>query len=72
VLRDLAKDHPQISLRTSVRGAEDALTIRIRLVASTPTPLALDEVLERADADLRARLGIEMHERPTDAGRMGD
>lgn len=72
VLRDLAKDHPQISLRTSVRGTEDALTIRVRLVAEHTDPLALDEVLERADADLRARLGIEIHERPTDAGRMGD
>ena len=71
-LHEVARHHPSVSLRTRVQGAEEALTIRIRLVAEHSDPIALDELLERAEAALRARLGIDMNTRPTDAGRMGD
>jgi len=71
-LGELHKQHPGVSLRTTVRGTEEALTIRIRIVAEHSDPVALDELLERADIELRAKLGIEVHTRPTDAGRMGD
>ena len=72
ILAEVAKHHPKVSLRTTVRGTEEALTIRIRLVAEHTDPVALDELLERAEHDLRTRLGIDMHARPTDASRLGD
>jgi len=71
-LRDIARTHPTVSLRTRVQGTEEALTIRIRLVAEHSDPAALDELLELAEGALRARLGIDMNTRPTDAARMGD
>jgi nicotinamide-nucleotide amidase len=72
ILAEVAKHHPKVSLRTTVRGTEEALTIRIRLVAEHTDPVALDEMLERAEHDLRTRLGIDVHTRPTDASRLGD
>jgi nicotinamide-nucleotide amidase len=72
LLGELAGRYPNVSLRTRVQGTEEAVTIRITLVAEHSDPVALDELLERAEADLRKRLGVEVFGRPTDASREGD
>jgi len=71
-LGEVAKRHPQASFRTRVQGSEEALTIRITLVVEHSDPVTLDELLEHAESDLRAALGVEVHSRPTDASRLGD
>lgn len=71
VLADIAKLHPQISIRTRVQGTEMARTIRIVLVAEQDDAVTLNELLEKAEDDLRARLGLEL-DNPTDAARLGD
>lgn len=72
VLSDLAKRHPQVSIRTGVQGIEGARTIRLMLVAEQEDPVRLSEVLDGAERDLRDRLGIELRSRPTDASMLGD
>ena len=72
VLADVAKKHPQISIRTRVQGTEMARTIRIILVAEQEDAVQLNELLEQAEQDLRDRLGLELHTPPTDASRLGD
>jgi molybdopterin-biosynthesis enzyme MoeA-like protein len=71
-LAEVAKHHGNVSFRTRVQGAEEALTIRISLVGEHGDPVTLEELLDRAERDVRERLGIEMDSRPTDAGRIGD
>ncbi len=71
-LMDLAKKHPLVSIRTRVQGVEGARTIRLRLVTEHEDPVALNDLLDRAEQDLRDRLGIELRTRPTDASVVGD
>lgn len=71
-LRDLARQHPQVSFRTRMQGTEEATTIRITLVAEHADARTLEQLLERAEHGLRERLGIDLHARPTDASRIGD
>jgi nicotinamide-nucleotide amidase len=67
VLAEVAKRHAQVSIRTRGQGTEVARTIRIMLVAEQRDPAQLDGVLDRAEQDLRNRLGLELQTRPTDA-----
>jgi len=67
VLAEIAKRHAQVSIRTRMQGTEVARTIRIMLVAEQRDPAQLDAVLDRAEQDVRNRLGLELQTRPTDA-----
>ena len=60
VLADVAKRYAQVSVRTRVQGTEIARTIRIMLVAEQRDPAQLDAVLDRAEQDMRNRLGLEL------------
>jgi len=71
-LSDLSKQHPQVSIRTRVQGVEGARTIRLMLVAENEDAVQLNDVLDRAEQELRDRLGIELRSRPTDASMLGD
>ena len=71
-LQELTKKHPLVSIRTRVQGIEGARMIRLMVVAEHEDPVALAELLDRAEADLRDKLGIELHSRPTDASVIGD
>ena len=66
-LAEVAKRHAQVCIRTRGQGTEVARTIRIMLVAEHRDPAQLDGVLDRAEQDLRNRLGLELQTRPTDA-----
>jgi nicotinamide-nucleotide amidase len=72
VLSNLAKRHPQVSLRTRVQGVEGARTIRLMLVAEHEDPVQLNDVLDAAEHDLRDALGLDLWKRPTDASMLGD
>jgi molybdopterin-biosynthesis enzyme MoeA-like protein len=72
VLSELARRHPLVSIRTRVQGIEGSRTIRLMLVAEQEDPVVLGEILDRAELDLRDRLGIELRSRPTDASMLGD
>ncbi|MGC6486262.1 MAG: competence/damage-inducible protein A [Planctomycetota bacterium] len=72
VLSDIGAKHPQISIRTRVQGTEMARTIRIVLVAEQDDAVQLNELLERAEQDLRDRLGLEHDTPPPGAPRLGD
>ena len=69
ILGEVAKFHQKVSLRTTVRGTEESLAIRVRLVAEHTDPVALDELLEHAERDLRQRLGMNTNTRPPDGRR---
>jgi len=72
VLREVAQHHPDLSLRTRVQGTDESRTIRMTLVGEDSDPVLLNDRLDRAEMDLRNRLGLEVHGRPTDASRLGD
>lgn len=71
-LAELSQRHPVVSIRTRVQGVEGARTIRLLLVAEHEDPVHLNDLLDRAEHDLRDRLGIELRTRPTDASMLGD
>jgi nicotinamide-nucleotide amidase len=71
-LSELSKKHPLVSIRTRVQGIEGARTIRLMLVAEQEDAVQLNDLLDRAESDLRDRLGIELRTRPTDASMLGD
>ena len=71
-LAELAKKHPHVSVRTRVQGVEGARTIRIMLVAEHEDAVHLNDLLDRAEVELRDRLGLELRSRPTDASMLGD
>ncbi len=71
-LSDLTRKHPMVSIRTRVQGVEGARTIRLNLVAEQEDPVALADLLDKAEQDLRDKLGIEIGGRPTDASMLGD
>ncbi len=59
ILSDISGKHPEISIRTRVQGTEMARSIRIVLVAEQDDAVQLNELLEKAEQDLRDRLGLE-------------
>lgn len=71
-LSELTRKHPMVSIRTRVQGVEGARTIRLNLVAEQEDPVALADLLDKAEQDLRDTLGIEIGGRPTDASMLGD
>lgn len=71
-LSDLTRKHPMVSIRTRVQGVEGARTIRLNIVAEQEDPVALADLLDKAEQDLRDKLGIEIGGRPTDASMLGD
>ncbi|MFY9344180.1 MAG: molybdopterin-binding protein [Planctomycetota bacterium] len=71
-LAELSTRHPLVSIRTGVQGIEGARTIRLMLVAEHEDAVKLNDILDGAERDLRARLGIELRSRPTDASMLGD
>lgn len=71
-LSELTRKHPMVSIRTRVQGVEGARTIRLNLVAEQEDPVALADLLDKAEQDLRDKLGIEIGGRPTDASMLGD
>jgi molybdopterin-biosynthesis enzyme MoeA-like protein len=71
-LGDVARKHPEISIRTRVQGTEASRTIRIMLVTEQEDAVRLNDMLDRAEQDLRDRLGLELQTRPTDASVLGD
>jgi nicotinamide-nucleotide amidase len=60
ILRDLGKRFAGISSRTIRHGTEESMAIRITLFGEHTDARRLDDLLERAEADLRARLGEEI------------
>lgn len=72
ILGELTRKHPQVSIRTRVQGIEGARAIRLMLVAEDEDPVSLNDLLDRAEQELRRRLGIELPLRPTDASALGD
>lgn len=60
VLADTARRFPGVSTRTIRHGTEEGVKIRITLFGEGTDARALDELLDRAEADLRARLGVEL------------
>ena len=72
LLEEDAKKHPSVSIRTRVQGTEMTRSIRIVLVAEMEDAVQLNDMLDRAEQDLRDRLGLELRTPPTDASRLGD
>ena len=60
VLADHGKRFPGVSSRTIRHGTEEFMSIRVTLFGEHADARALDDLLERAEADLRARLGVEI------------
>lgn len=71
-LSEVAKRHPLVSIRTRVQGIDHSRAIRIMLVSEHQDAVTLNDVLDRAEQDMRDRLGIELQTRPTDASTVGD
>jgi nicotinamide-nucleotide amidase len=60
MLSDLGRRHPGIKARARLQGAGEKLNMRITLSASSMDVEELKSALDKAEADLRARLGLEM------------
>ncbi|HEX5054654.1 MAG TPA: molybdopterin-binding protein [Planctomycetota bacterium] len=71
-LADVARKHPEVSIRTRVQGIEGTRTIRITLVYEHEDAVQLNDQLDQAEQDMRNRLGLELQSRPTDASMLGD
>jgi nicotinamide-nucleotide amidase len=71
-LADVAKKHPNVSVRTRTQGIERTRTIRIALVSEHEDEAQLNKLLDSAEQDMRERLGLELRPRPTDASLLGD
>ncbi|MCA8976420.1 MAG: competence/damage-inducible protein A [Planctomycetes bacterium] len=71
-INDIARKHPEVSLRMRVQGGDLNTRRRIMLVSEHEDPVALNDLLDQAEQDLRERLGLELQTRPTDASTIGD
>ena len=58
-LTDIGRRYPGVSSRARVQG-DDEVSIRISLFGEHADEAELDQMLEKAEADLRARLGLEL------------
>lgn len=61
-LTDIGRHYPGISSRARIHG-DDEVSIRISLYGEHADEEELDKMLEKAEADLRARLGLELPSR---------
>jgi nicotinamide-nucleotide amidase len=71
-LADVAKKNPNVLIRTLTQGVDRTRTIRILMVSEHEKQSELDRVLDSVEKDMRARLGVEIQPRPTDASLLGD
>jgi nicotinamide-nucleotide amidase len=69
VIREIAREYPEVSFRTRLGGPSDEKMIRIELVADHPDTNKLDDILQTAERELRKRIGGPTR-RPNDAGRV--
>ncbi len=60
MLADLSRRYHGLQARARLQGDEGSLGIRITLFAEHGDEAELDQLLSRAEADLRARLGLEV------------
>jgi molybdenum cofactor synthesis domain-containing protein len=60
MLRDLNRRHHGIHSRARTEGTSENIVIRITLFGEHSDEQELDALLDRAEADLRARLGLEV------------
>ena len=68
ILTDIPRRFPGINPRARViSGGGDVVSLRISLFGEHTDAAVLDDLLERAEADLRSRLGLEMGARPQSA-----
>lgn len=67
-LTDIGRHYPGLSSRARVQG-DDEVSIRISLFAEHADEAELDRMLEKAEADLRARLGLELPTRVDQSGQ---
>lgn len=68
ILTDINRRFPEIHTRARVMGNEDNVSLRVSLFGEHSDEKELDSLLSRAEADLRARLGLE-HSRNPDSGQ---
>jgi len=68
LLEDLSRRHHGILSRARVQGTEEDINIRITLFGEHSDAEALDKALDDAEADLRARLGLEIRNSDAEAG----
>lgn len=68
LLEDLSRRHHGIISRARVQGTEEDINIRITLFGEHVDPEALESALDNAEADLRARLGLEVSGGGAEAG----
>lgn len=64
ILTDINRRFPEIHTRARVMGAKDNVSLRVSLFGEHPDEGELDKLLGNAEADLRARLGLEITKRP--------
>lgn len=62
-LADMARRYPGLRARAKLQGDDPELGIRITITGEHTDGTELDSLLERAEADLRARLGLEVRTR---------
>jgi molybdenum cofactor synthesis domain-containing protein len=67
ILTDINRRFPEIHTRARVMGHDDNISLRVSLFGEHSDEEELDKVLGRAEADLRARLGLEITNRPDSA-----
>ena len=60
VLADACRRHPGLHARARFQGDDPAQGMRITITAEHADEAELDQLLEAAEDDLRARLGLEM------------
>ena len=72
MLEDLSRRHAGVVSRCRVEGTEENLDIRITLFGEHSDEEELDKLLETAEMDLRARLGLEMARPAGDEASLGE
>lgn len=63
LLTDIGRHYPGVSSRARVQSSGNEASIRISLYGEHADEAELDNLLEKAEADLRARLGLELPSR---------
>lgn len=67
ILTDINRRFPEIHTRARVMGSKDNVSLRVSLFGEHADENELDKLLGRAEADLRARLGLEITQRSDDS-----
>ena len=69
---DIARKHPEVSIRMREQGTGSATIRRVTIVSEHEDAVQLNAILDTVEQALRARLGLEIQSRPTDASHIGD